>query len=452
MNELTKCTHDNQISTQLIATLNFNQGGIGRHKCVVCAYENGIEDGEKKLLDFTEDNKIERCSHNKKAIKSRIKLIKSNQNSTQGRHKCAICAYSFGYEVGMGYLENDFDEFNDDLEDTKEIYAITQFGTSADVETIYKRLERGKYYIPDFQREYIWNDKMASRLIESIIMGLPIPAIFLAKNIDNENYYIIDGQQRLISIRRYYNNEFSLKETFRTINNKTYTELKEEHRDRLNDYSLQLIMIRQEKPDNNNDSIYKIFERINTEGTKLYPQEIRTAAYHGKFNNLLSDYAKDERWINFINPKNNRKNHEELILRFFALYFDIDNYKPPMKHFLNVYMSKNKNLALHNKSKLDNIFNRTFTIVNNKLTKEDICLSGSNRINTQLLDSILVGIAFNIDYLERKMDNYIVDKIIALKNNISSEKYEFRGYWESRASQSKSVKGRCEITKKLFGY
>ena len=452
MNKIITCEHNNKMSLQLIETLNFNQGGIGRHKCVICAYANGIKDGENKLLDFAEDDKIEICKHNKKALKSSIESIGINQKSTQGRHKCAICAYSLGYEVGVGDREDDFDEFNnDELQDTEEIYNITQFGTSADVETINKRLMKGKYYVPDFQRDYVWKDSQASKLIESIIMGLPIPAIFLAKNDDNDKYYIIDGQQRLISIKRYYNNEFALKDTFSSINNKTYDELEDTHRDRLDEYSLQLIMIRQEIPDDNNDSIYKIFERINTKGTKLYPQEIRSASYHGEFNDLLSSYANDSRWIQFIHTKNNRKTHEELILRFFALYFDLDNYKAPMKHFLNIYMNKNKNFKLQAKSELDDIFNKTFTIVNNKLTKEHICLKGSNRVNTQLLDSILVGIANNIKHLEAKTDNFLERKIIELKNNIFNEQYEFSHYWESRASKSENVKGRCEITIKLFG-
>jgi hypothetical protein len=209
-------------------------------------------------------------------------------------------------------------------------------------------------------------------------------------------------------------------------------------------------MIRQETPDDNNDSIYKIFERINTEGTKLYPQEIRSASYHGEFNELLSVYANDNKWIEFIKTKNNRKTHEELILRFFALYFDIDNYKAPMKHFLNIYMNKNKNFKLQSKNKLDLVFNRTFAIVDKKLTKEHICLKDSNRVNTQLLDSILVGIARNLDHIESKSDDFIVTKINELKNNISDDSYEFRDYWESRASRNENIKGRCDITIELF--
>lgn len=290
--------------------------------------------------------------------------MKINQKPAQGRHKCAVCAYSFGHEKGMAGWQDDFDTDSygeDEITDTDEIYDITQFGTSSDISTIYNRLKKGKYYVPKFQKDYVWGDKQASQLIESLIMGLPIPAIFLAK--DGERHYIIDGQQRLTSIQRFYDEEFSLNGVFKSINGKKYLELEDKHRDRLDEYSLQLIMIRQETPDDNNDSIFRIFERINTKGTKLSPQEIRTASYNGEFEEILSTYVNDDRWKNFMQTKNTRKTHEELILRFFALYFDVDNYKAPMKHFLNVYMSKNRRLKKNSKTELDSIFNKVLNVV-----------------------------------------------------------------------------------------
>lgn len=242
-------------------------------------------------------------------------------------------------------IPEEFDNFSEDeLYDKHEIYDITTFGTSADVITIYNRLKKGRYYIPEFQRDYVWNTTQASRLIESIIMGLPIPAIFLAKDDTQEDrYYIIDGQQRLLSIQKYYDGEFALKDTIDSIDGKKYNQLNDKQRNRLDEYTLQLIMIRQEIPDDNNDSIYKIFERINTSGTKLSSQEMRMASYHGEFNKLLDDLTLDNRWKKLIVTTNRRKRHEELILRFLALYFDLNNYVEPIKHFLNVYMSKNRN-------------------------------------------------------------------------------------------------------------
>jgi len=453
MSEVIICDSKNKMPENLVKSLNFNQGGLGRHKCVICAYQNGIKDGENKVLDFSKENEIEECKHGRKALKSSIDSIHTNQKPTQGRHKCAICAYHLGYEVGMGDKENDFDEFSEDeLEDKTPIYDITTFGTSADVMTIYNRLKKGKYYIPSFQRDYVWKIPQASRLIESIVMGLPIPSIFMAKDEGkDENYYIIDGQQRLKSIEKFYNGEFALKDVIPELNEKKYNELDEKLRDRIDEYAMQLIIIKQEKPDNNNDSIYKIFERINTEGTKLYPQEIRASSYHGEFNKLLHKFAEDSRWIQFIKMKNSRKSHEELILRFIALYFDLNNYKAPMKHFLNIYMNKNRHFKFTKKALIEEIFDKTMDICNKFLSKEHICLQDSNRVNTQLLDSIFVGIAKNIDNPKLNKNNFLVDQINSLKKEIANEGYEYKQYWESRASSYEYVTGRCKITVELFG-
>lgn len=458
MSEIITCDQNSKMPRDLIESLNFSQAGVGRHKCVLCAYQNGIKDGENKVLDSAVNDEMEECQHGRKALKTSIKNIHINQKPTQGRHKCAICAYHIGYEIGAGIIENDFDEFSeDDIEDENIIYDITSFGTSSDVKTIYNRLIKNKYYIPPFQRDYVWDDAKASKLIESLVIGLPIPSIFLAKDDGkDENYYIIDGQQRLKSIERFYNDKFALKNVAKQFdkldfNGKKYSELDEKLRDRIDEYTIQLIIIKQEKPDDNNDSIYKIFERINTEGIKLLPQEIRASSYHGKFNELLSELANKPEWVKLLEMKNTRKSHEELILRFLALYFYLDKYKSPMKHFLNVYMSKNRHLKHNSKQDIEDIFNKTMKICSQFLTKEDICLIGSNRINTQLLDSILVGIAKNIDNSKLLIDGYIKDKIKGLRQKIDSGTYDYKDYWESRNSKEEFVKGRCKITIELFG-
>ncbi|MBA5249932.1 MAG: DUF262 domain-containing protein [Gammaproteobacteria bacterium] len=439
------CEHDNKIPIDVLKGLEKNQGGVGRHKCVICAYSIGLKDGQDKSIDFSNSNDIEICKHNRRAIKSRIQSIKINQKPTEGRHKCAVCAYSFGYDKGMDAWEEGFDEDgNIDEVDDNEIYGISTFGTSAEVVTVFNRLKRGTYYVPKFQRDFVWKIPQSSRLIESLIMQLPIPAIFLAKD-DDEKSYIIDGQQRLISIKKFYNDEFALKDTISVINGKKYSELDEKYKNRLDEYALQLIVVKQEKPDDNNDGIYKIFERINTAGTKLYPQEIRSATYHGEFAELLSELAENEKWIDFIKTKNNRRAHQELILRFFALCFDIENYKAPMKHFLNVYMSKNRHLKSNSKEELNNLFSRVLDIANQHLTKDDVCLKYSNRINTQLLDSILVAIAKNINNVQLNEEGFLHRKITELKDLIDSEEYENREYWESRRTSQENVKGRCEI-------
>lgn len=75
MSEIIICEQNSKMPKNLIESLNFNQAGMGRHKCVLCAYQNGVKDGEVKALDFAKDDEIEECQHGRKALKSSIENI-----------------------------------------------------------------------------------------------------------------------------------------------------------------------------------------------------------------------------------------------------------------------------------------------------------------------------------------------------------------------------------------
>jgi hypothetical protein len=114
-------------------------------------------------------------------------------------------------------------------------------------------------------------------------------------------------------------------------------------------------------------------------------------------------------------------------------------------------MNKNRHFKYTKQTLIEEIFNKTIDIYDKFLNKEHICLLGSNRVNTQLLDSIFIGIAKNIDNPKLNQENYIVEKINSLKGKISSDSHKYKLYWESRASSDEYVKGRCKITIELFG-
>ena len=88
-------------------------------------------------------------------------------------------------------------------------YGITSFGVDFDVEGLYRRISRDEIEIPTFQRSYVWNIRQASRFIESLLLGLPVPEIFLSRDFDSDKYVVIDGQQRLRSIQFFYDGVFS---------------------------------------------------------------------------------------------------------------------------------------------------------------------------------------------------------------------------------------------------
>ena len=107
---------------------------------------------------------------------------------------------------------NSIDDANDDNTVVPERYDITSFGADYDVEGLVRRLQRGDIFIPSFQRNYVWNQSLASRFIESLLLGLPIPGIFLARETESNKLIVIDGQQRLRTLQFFYDGFFRPKQ------------------------------------------------------------------------------------------------------------------------------------------------------------------------------------------------------------------------------------------------
>ena len=126
---------------------------------------------------------------------------------------------------------------------------------------------------------------------------------------------------------------------------KRYKDLDVEDRRRLDDSIIHATVIRQDQPTEDQSSIYIIFERLNTGGVNLQPQEIRVALYHGPFVGALQRLNENADWRALFGSKVKRLKDMEMILRFFAFYYCADSYHSPMKDFLNRYMAKNRSLA-----------------------------------------------------------------------------------------------------------
>ena len=168
-------------------------------------------------------------------------------------------------------------------------YAITSFGVDFDVEGLCRRLTRGEIVIPGFQRRFVWNLRQASRFIESLLLGLPVPGIFLSRDFDEDKYVVIDGQQRLKSIQFFREGVFNPtpgSKTQRTFelsgvqeeyDGRAYSDLTPTYRRRLDDSVIHATVVKQDAPANDNTSVYLVFDRINTGGLRLSPQEIRSA-------------------------------------------------------------------------------------------------------------------------------------------------------------------------------
>ena len=236
-------------------------------------------------------------------------------------------------------------EPTDDEEPQAVRYDISSYPTDFTVRVMYDKWESGQLVIPDYQRRYVWNLSQASRLIESFLLGLPIPQVFLYRDRSSPDLHVVDGHQRLATIALFYSGRFSNDREFRlrgvstNWEGKTYAELSEDDRLTLDDATLRSIVIRQIVP-NDNSSVYQIFERLNTGGTQLNPMEIRRAIFRGSANGLLDRLNENPDWRSLIGIQepDPRFRDVEILLRVLALSEGWREYSKPMKTFITTYM------------------------------------------------------------------------------------------------------------------
>ena len=339
--------------------------------------------------------------------------------------------------------------YGDETVDVKQ-YTISGYGADYDVEGIVRRLQRGDIEIPEFQRAFVWSPKRSSRFIESLLMGLPVPGIFLYRDMGSQKLRVIDGQQRLMSLQFYFegkfkdsNQKFTLKSLDSRFNGMAYDDLPDEDRRRLNDSIIHASIIQQEEPDDNGSSQYSIFERLNTTSTPLSPQEIRAAIYGGQFNNLILALNEYEAWRTLFGKRSTRKRDEELILRFMALYFRYDQYQPPMKGFLNRFMCDNRNLEEYAESEIRSVFQDTVTIVLEKLGEK--AFKPERALNAALLDSLMVGIA-------RRHDKGPINTEIKQEYECLLRNVEFRDSIFARTAHLDNVRRRIRLATEAFAF
>lgn len=293
-------------------------------------------------------------------------------------------------------------EIDDSLDEIDEVvpfkYSITSYGADYPVDGLVKRIAQEDILIPKFQRGYVWSLKEASRFVESLLLGLPVPSIFLSKESESQKLLVIDGQQRLQSLRYYYDGiwpptrkEFALRGVPSKFEGATYKNLRGEDRRRLDDSILHAIVVKQDEPSDDDSSIYHIFERLNTSGVSLTPQEIRTAIHHGEFSDFLKDLNRIDSWRAIYGPVNKLMRDQELILRFLALYYESAQYSRPMKGFLNTFMGRNKHLTKTSPDDMRSAFTRTIDILNKSIGKRAFRLS--RVLNAAVFDAVMVGVA-----------------------------------------------------------
>lgn len=249
------------------------------------------------------------------------------------------------------------EEEQDDYYSDDDLFKISSWGADLSFRELITRYDEEELVKPELQRHYVWDKSEASRFIDSILLGLPVPSIFLAKT-KNEKLLIIDGYQRLMTVRDYVKGVFTKDgKVFRLSRTnkihdrwrgKAFSELTEEEQRRIRNTTIHAIIFMQRSPAKGDTSLYQVFERINSSGKTLLPQEIRNCVYQGPFNSLLIKLNAYPVWRQlFGHPKpDDRMRDMEYILRFFALSADEIMYSAEhpagisLKKYLNQFMDE----------------------------------------------------------------------------------------------------------------
>lgn len=256
--------------------------------------------------------------------------------------------------------EQDYiEEIKDELEDSysnDDLYNINSWGADLSFREIISMYHEEELLKPELQRKYVWEKPEASRFIESILLGLPVPSIFLA-NTKDEKKLIIDGYQRIMTVFDYVSGIWSKDEKIFKLSNtdkinerwrgKAFAELNSTDQRRIRSTTIHAIIFEQRAPNDNDTSLYQVFERINTGGRALMPQEIRNCVNQGKFNDLLFELNKNENWRILFgkSEEDSRMRDLEFILRFIALdtkfIKENDSSVISLKKYLNEFMGNN---------------------------------------------------------------------------------------------------------------
>lgn len=272
-------------------------------------------------------------------------------------------------------LDNEFDiEEAENLSGKRKIY--TEQG-DLEIESLLGKFKRGRLNIqPEYQRQFVWDKVKSSHLIESALLDIPLPMVYLSEEKDGKEN-VIDGQQRLTSFFSFIDgklpdgNDFKLSglKVFTELNGKKYSELSDELQDKIRYYKIRTIKFKKES---DNDLQFEIFARLNTGSVPLNDQELRNCVYRGKFNDLLKELTQDNdfKYLLGLSNADKRMKDRELVLRFAAFHFyTYLNYKAPIKNFLNHTMEKYQNISDNDAQDLRNAFKNTVQIIKTLLDK-----------------------------------------------------------------------------------
>lgn len=340
-----------------------------------------------------------------------------------------------------------FDDYSDDEEEVGAIdYDLSITPNDFNVLTLFSFIDSGAIVIPGFQRHYVWDITRASKLIESLILGLPVPQLFLYEE-DRNRFLVIDGQQRLMSIYYFIKERFPRKESRPKIrkvleeegslpesilqDDAYFTDFRlslprnvsgrrnpyaGSRYSTLGDYKRQLdfrpirnVVVRPNSPKDGDASIYEIFSRLNSEGVTLTSQEIRNSLYYSEFYDMLRRMNNDTRWrriLGVAEPILNQKDIE-VLLRICAMLVDSKIYAPSMVRFLNQFSRKCQKQDPQQNEYLQLLLDSFFDAAGD-LPRDAFLNKTTNRFNIALIEAVF-NAACATAFVERRTLNGHLD-------------------------------------------
>lgn len=255
-------------------------------------------------------------------------------------------------------LPNSQQEDEGDLSDNISFKDAIVMNTDWTIDTLNNQIVKGNIDLePSFQRRSAWDNARKSKLMESMIVGIPVPSIVLAENKDKKGRFIvIDGKQRLISINEFYKDDFKLTklELRKDLNGKKYSELPEDDREFLDNNTFRSTLIRNWVDD---DFLYTIFYRLNSGSLALSPQELRKALIGGVLLNHIEDYLQNSTSFKMVfgQALDKRMRDSELVLRYISYELSLKEYSGNLKVFLDNVVERCEKNWDDEKNKVDEI-------------------------------------------------------------------------------------------------
>jgi len=358
-------------------------------------------------------------------------------------------------------------EEQEDLYSNDDIYNINSWGADLSFRELITMYEEDELLKPELQRNYVWDKVEASRFIDSILLGLPVPSIFLA-NTSNNCKLIIDGYQRIMTVYDYVTGIWSKDDKIFKLSNsekvnerwrgKAFKELSPAEQRRIRSTTIHAIIFEQSKPKNNDTSLYQIFERINTGGRALNAQEIRNCVYQGNLNTLLIELNKAERWRDLFGASvDPRMRDSEFILRFLALRTDeIKKHKKgnlSLKKHLNEFMGNINNNTEEYINNSSDLFENTIDFIHQNIGENaffNIVSNDPKRIRKRfyptIFDSLTVATSIALDKLGDKIPN---DNLEEKRLKLLQDE-EFKRYITQGTMQIENIHGRINMVLENF--